>query len=99
MGEASESLPTHWQDIASAKREKINTLISAIWISPEELPSNESQPSAINLSRKYLTSIERDITENHTAEQLLVKIASRELLAEDVARAYCKRAAIAHKLV
>lgn len=63
------------------------------------MPSNLMQPCAVNLPEKYLTSTEREITENYTAENLLAKIASRDLSAEDVARAYCKRAAIAHKLV
>ena len=99
MGEPHSSLPIHWQDLASAKRKEIDTLISTIWTPPEDLPSSQSQPHVINLPQRYLTSTEREITENHTAEQLLVKIARRDFSAEDVARAYCKRAAIAHKLV
>ena len=99
MGESPTSLPIPWQDVAAAKRKEIDTLISTVWTPPEDLPSNQIQPYAIDLPQRYLTPSEREITENYTAEQLLVKIASRDFSAEDVARAYCKRAAIAHKLV
>lgn len=58
---------------------------------PDSLPLNSQElPNAI------LTPKELEITEKYTTTELLAKLRSRELSAEEVTRAFLRRAAVAH---
>ena len=89
-----------WYLKAAAKREARETLILAGWRLPqallEALPSNVRPVPA---SCAVLSALELAITEEDDARALVGRMASGELSAVDVCRAYCKRAAIAQQLV
>ena len=63
------------------------------------LPGREEQRDATSIPKTILEEKEIGITENYNAEELLEKLAKGELSAEEVTKAFCRRAAVAHKLV
>lgn len=58
---------------------------------PDTLPLNSQE-----LPKAILTSKEIEITEKYSVTDLLAKLHSRELSAEEVTRAFLRRAALAH---
>ncbi len=58
---------------------------------PAQLPDNSQ-----SLPKAALTAKELEITEKYTVTELLAKLRSRELSAEEVTRAFLRRAAVAH---
>lgn len=107
MANQEDSEP--WHALAAAHREKQLQAIPEAWrLTDEKLKeiSGHGTPDSGRLVKiqaaanaGLLTDKELDITEKFTAEQLLGKIAKKELLSEEVVVAFCKRAAIAQQLV
>lgn len=95
---------TNWQDLVAAKKQECEQKIPSDWrLSADQLVSARQTPRLIeaNIPRRsgLLSALELDLTENYTASQLLVKLASGQVSSLDVTTAFCKRAAIAQQLV
>lgn len=89
-----------WYLKASAKRRAREALIPAAWRLPQALL--EALPSDVRpipASCGLLTTAELAVTEEDDAAALIARMASGELQAVNVCRAYCKRAAIAQQVV
>jgi amidase len=91
-------MPAAWEDIATQKRSERKSRIPKSWLLPS-LPS----PSILDVRSiprtcGILTPFELSITEDHDATSIASAIRNRELTAEAVAVAFCKRAAIAQQL-
>jgi len=90
-------MTTSWQDAAAKKREAISALIPAEW-RIESLPSVEEQVDVTEYVKQYLSEAELAITESD-ANQIVEKTTTGAWSAEEVTRAFCHRAALAHQLV
>lgn len=91
-------MPTSWQDRAKQKREGILAAIPSEW-RIKEIPSVDDQKDVTGeYIRGFLSDSEVEITET-TAEKIAEKTTTGQWKAEDVARAFCHRAALAHQLV
>jgi amidase len=86
-----------WQDTASQKREAIFAAIPSEW-RIEKLPSVEEQVDVTEYIKQYLEKEELAITQS-SADFIAKTVAEGGWKAEDVARAFCHRAALAHQLV
>lgn len=84
-----------WQDrveAAQVKRSKsVNQVDPPLTLWPSNLPQ-----SSLRLPHDFLTPREISLTEEFSAIELLVKLRKREVQAEEVTRAFLRRAAIAH---
>ncbi|KAL2064572.1 hypothetical protein VTL71DRAFT_3709 [Oculimacula yallundae] len=99
---------TEWKIIASRHRAEQQKAIPQDWVLPaskiEELSgagtADQGRLIVLEAARKsnLLTKNELGITEKYTAKELLKKIHSGEYSSEEVAVAFCKRAAIAQQL-
>ena len=89
-----------WEDIGAEAREKLTSSIPSEWRIPkDELPPAEQlDVTGFPAKSGLLTDNELAITDSY-ATQIVQNIAKGEWKAEDVTRAFCKRAAIAHQLV
>ncbi|KAJ5498092.1 hypothetical protein N7453_007143 [Penicillium expansum] len=99
----SEAAPTNWQDLVIAKRHECEQKIPRDWLlSADQLALAQESPRVldIDLPRRssILSEVELDLTENYTASQLLVKLASGQVSSLAVTTAFCKRAAIAQQV-
>lgn len=88
-----------WQARAATKREACLSLIPPEWILPTQEYPRAKDVRSIPTTCGLLSALELTITDEDDIEVLLRKVASSEWSAEDVARAYCKRSAIAQQLV
>lgn len=98
-----------WEAIASRHRSEQQRNIPQEWIiSDDQLAklrgkgtAEEGRLIAQDVARKsaLLTEKELDITECYNARELLDKIHHKKLTSEEVAVAFCKRAALAQQLV
>jgi amidase len=96
--------PTNWQDLVAAKKQQCEQKIPHKWrLSADQLAFARQTPRLIeaDIPRRsgLLSELELDVTENYTASQLVVKLASGQVSSLDVTTAFCKRAAIAQQLV
>ncbi|KAF2749378.1 amidase [Sporormia fimetaria CBS 119925] len=91
-------LPEKWQMIAWSKQDERFSRIPTEWILKSS-PAPETT-SYVDIPRKcgILSDLELKITEEYDATALAEAIRKRELKCVDVARAFCKRAAIAQQL-
>lgn len=93
-------MTSQWQDISTKAKQKVLDDIPSEWkIAADKLPGDDvldvtEFPSQSGL----LSELELEITESFATE-ILANIARGDWTAEDVTRAFCKRAAIAHQLV
>lgn len=90
-------MTTSWQDAAAKKREAISALIPKEW-RIENLPSVKEQVDVTDYVKQFLSKEELGITESD-ADQIVEKTTSGSWTAEEVTRAFCHRAALAHQLV
>lgn len=90
-----------WQDLVAEKRRECSQKIPREWILSAEQLSVPPHLLEYDLPRRcgLLSDFELDLTENFTAEQLLVKLGSGNVSSLDVTTAFCKRAAIAQQVV
>jgi amidase len=87
-----------WKRAAAKKRAEQNALIPGKWrlSMPDPLPKNTN---AYLRTSRHLSAEELAITEIEDASILLQQIATQQLSAVQVLRAFSKRAAIAHQLI
>lgn len=95
--DTATSMTTSWQDLARQKRDAIFAAIPAEW-RVEKLPSVEEQVDVTEYIKQYLTEKEVQITQS-SADVIAKSVAESKWTAEDVTRAFCHRAALAHQLV
>ncbi|CAI6331772.1 unnamed protein product [Periconia digitata] len=87
-----------WQVLAQKKRDSTLALIPPSWRIPN-LPSIQDQLDVTgSYTHQFLSQTEIEITET-TPEAILSKTTTGLWKAEDVTRAFCHRAALAHQLV
>ncbi|KAI9040537.1 general amidase GmdB [Aspergillus affinis] len=92
-----------WRALVAQKRKQLDAQIPSEWRLSDSfvasLPENGHLIEA-DIPRRsgILTGLELDITENHTAAQLLQKLAWGDVSSVAVTTAFCKRAAIAQQL-
>lgn len=109
MGKIQDTRQPSWEAVAKEHATKQHNNIPAEWRLPQEKldalsgvgTADEGRLIQLQAARKsgLLSDRELDITENHTARDLLPKLAARELTSVEVTVAFCKRAALAQQLV
>jgi len=92
-------MSAQWEAAAAAKRAARDALLP-----PDTLLKSPPGPEVLDVSdvprtSGILTADELEITETPTVTQLVEAIASKRYTSEQVVRAFCRRAAIAHQLV
>ncbi|KAJ0415432.1 fatty-acid amide hydrolase [Aspergillus carlsbadensis] len=92
-----------WRVLVSKKRAQLDAQVPANWRLSETFlasipPSGRLIEDDVVRRSGILTDGELDITENHSAKDLLSKLACGELSSLEVTTAFCKRAAIANQL-
>ncbi|CAK1365780.1 unnamed protein product [Cercospora beticola] len=92
-------MPTQWEAIAQRARQKVVDDIPTEWKIPQDqLPGDDvTDVTGIPATCGILDQQELAITDS-LATEIVAKIAQGSWKAEDVTRAFCKRAAIAHQL-
>lgn len=98
MADSTENLD--WTDIAAKAQTKLINSIPAKWRIPHDKLPPDEQLDVTGFPRQsgMLTETELKITESFATE-IVGTVAAGEWTAEEVATAFCKRAAIAHQLV
>ncbi|KAA8911691.1 acetamidase [Sphaerosporella brunnea] len=92
-------MPAQWEEIALRKRQERGAKIPKEWeLGPEIQPMPEDV-TGIPRSCGILTEKELDITENYDARSIVDAVVGGRWTAEEIAVAFCKRAAIAQQLV
>lgn len=87
-----------WQVIAKEKSDAIYGSLPQSW-RIDEIPSTERQRDVSGGHiHQFLSSTEIEITETD-ATDIVRKTSSGDWMAEDVARAFCHRASLAHQFV
>ncbi|GAA6005997.1 hypothetical protein JCM10207_007301 [Rhodosporidiobolus poonsookiae] len=85
-----------WQDIAAAKRADLEAKIAATGFKAPKVPPETLNVTGVSLNG-VLSANELSIT-GSAVEEVLEKLRSGEWTSEEVVRAFCKRAVIAHEL-
>lgn len=85
---------TSWEDKGAWARAQRDISLAQVQPALEGLPQVLPLNSQ-GLPKIVLTSREVELTENFTISELLVKLRSREFSAEEVTRAFLRRAALA----
>lgn len=96
-------MPALWEEITAQKQSQLKSRIPKEWLlSPDLLSPPNSSQSLLSIPVKAVPSIltprEFSLTSSHDATSLAQAIRERKLTAEEVAIAYCKRAAIAQQV-
>ena len=88
-----------WQEQARTKRESINSLIPENWRLTSPIPSVEEQRDVTGKYLwQYLSEREVEITESD-AVAITKYTTTGEWKAEEVTKAFCHRASLAHQIV
>ena len=88
-----------WRDKATAKRDSVNTLIPEPWRLKSPIPTAEEQRDVTGkYVWQYLSDREIEITEAN-AVAIVKHTTSGQWKAEEVVKAFCHRASLAHQLV
>ena len=88
-----------WQDIAKTKREATNGLIPEDWRIKSPVPPVEQQRDVTGeYICQYLSKREVEITETDAVE-IVKHTTTGQWTAEEVIKAFCHRASLAHQLV
>ncbi|KAK8069996.1 amidase signature domain-containing protein [Apiospora phragmitis] len=109
MGEISQGQRPSWEVVAKEHAAEQLNNIPAAWRLPKDTlgwlsgvgTADEGRLIRLQAARQsgLLSDRELDITEKHTARDLLPKLAARQLTSVEVTVAFCKRAALAQQLV
>ncbi len=93
-------MPQQWEEISIKAQEKLKSSLPAEWCIPEDKlpPKGQKDVTIVPKECGLLSDLELGITDSY-ATSIVKKIAAGEWKAEDVTRAFCKRAVIAHQLV
>ena len=87
-----------WQDLAKSKRDSILNSIPTAW-RLSSVPSAEEQRDVTGkYIHQFLSGREVEITETDAVD-IVKKTSSGEWTAEEVTKAFCHRASLAHQLV
>ncbi|EXJ80451.1 hypothetical protein A1O1_08596 [Capronia coronata CBS 617.96] len=86
----------NWQEVSKAKCAAVSKLVDP-WL-PPDFVDDDKLLNVMDIPAKYLSRTDNEIT-LMTATELVEKMSSGSLKCEDVVKAFCKRAALAHKLV
>lgn len=85
-----------WKDLAQKKR---NAILPAKWrVEQSKLPSNEEQRDVTGYIQQFLSKREVEITETDVVG-IAKETSTGNWAAEEVAKAFCHRASLAHQLV
>ena len=96
---AHVSTGSSWQEKAKAKKEAVLSLIPPEWRLPAPAPSVEEQVDVTGpYIQQFLSEREIEITETDAVE-IVRCTTTGQWTAEEVARAFSHRAALAHQLV
>lgn len=100
----SKAPPSNWKDLVAAKRNECKRKIPQDWLlSADQLALARETPHLLDVDiprhSGLLSEVELDLTENYTANQILVKLTSGQVSSLAVTTAFCKRAAIAQQVV
>ena len=89
-----------WKKISAKAQEQLFASIPSDWRIPKDKlpPAEQLDVTSFPAESGIVTDNEVTITESYATE-IVSKIAAGEWKAEDVTRAFCKRAAIAHQVV
>lgn len=89
-----------WQTIAAETQERLDASIPSEWRIPKDKLPAESVLDVTDFPANsgLFTKSELEITDSGATE-IVDKIKAGTWIAEDVTRAFCKRAAVAHQLV
>lgn len=87
----------NWQDRAKTKRDAVLAFIPEEW-RIENPPNNQQVDVTGSFIHQYLSPREVEITET-PAEGIVERTTTGQWKAEEVTRAFCHRAALAHQLV
>ncbi|KAK3053928.1 hypothetical protein LTR09_005208 [Extremus antarcticus] len=92
-------MPQQWEEISIKAQEKLKSSLPAEWCIPEDKlpPKGQKDVTIVPKECGLLSDLELGITDSY-ATSIVKKIAAGEWKAEDVTRAFCKRAVIAHQL-
>ncbi|KAI1999000.1 hypothetical protein LOY97_006572, partial [Ophidiomyces ophidiicola] len=90
-------MTTEWERIAAAKQRKLAAAIPAEWRIPDDLLPTGPNVLSFPQQSGWFTAHELAIT-NAGAGAILAQTRSGAWTAEEVTRAFCKRAAAAHQL-
>ncbi|KAF1954682.1 acetamidase [Byssothecium circinans] len=94
----SSPTPSKWQSIARQKKDEQFQRIPGAWRLPQLPASDVTNHLHVPRECGLLSNRELSLTEGYDAVELAEAIRRREVSCKDVARAFCKRAAIAHQL-
>ncbi|KAL4767758.1 amidase signature domain-containing protein [Aspergillus nidulans var. acristatus] len=88
-----------WESVAAKKRQALKNAIPAEWVIPTEIFPPEDQLDVTNFPKDsgFFTDRELEITST-PAQGILDRLASGSWTAEEVARTFCKTAAVAQQL-
>lgn len=87
-----------WRDIAARKKAEQLGRIPEAWRLPDSTDLEQANILQVPRQSGILTDIELQITEEYDATELVDELANGNVSSEDVATAFCKRAAIAQQL-
>jgi amidase len=89
-----------WQDVVAYKRQSLKDAIPAEWVVPPSIlpPPEQTDVSTFIAESGWFSTAEKAIL-SLSAAQLLPRLASGRVSAEEVTRAFCKSAAAAQQLV
>lgn len=97
MGSQTET--DSWQAKAKSKRDAVNDLIPKEWRFTSPIPSVEEQRDVTGeYIWQFLTEREVEITETDAVD-IVKQTTTGEWKAEEVTKAFCHRAALAHQIV
>ncbi|KAH8809239.1 amidase [Xylogone sp. PMI_703] len=88
-----------WRQIADAKKLQQKSKIPTAWVIPQYSCKGRKNLTDVPLTCGLLSDVERQITSDYDATDLLERIKGGIWSSEQVVTAFCKRAAIAHQLV
>ncbi|KAJ4350417.1 uncharacterized protein N0V89_009038 [Didymosphaeria variabile] len=91
-------MTTSWQDRARQKREAILAAIPPEWVIKDRPSIEEQRDVTGEYIRGFLSEREVEITETD-AEKIVDKTTTGAWKAEEITRAFCHRAALAHQLL
>ena len=89
-----------WEEISAKAKEILKSSIPAEWRIPKDKlpPADQRDVTDVPAKCGLLSEAELQITDSYATE-IVKNIAAGEWKAEDVTRAFCKRAAVAHQVV
>ncbi|MCJ1402542.1 Acetamidase [Xylographa trunciseda] len=88
-----------WQEKATAKRDSVNALIPEPWRLEAPVPSTDKQRDVTGkFLWQYLSDREVQITESNAVE-IVNHTTTGDWTAEEVTKAFCHRASLAHQIV